>query len=626
MTLLAGVVLAGYASGAAELVRVLPWSAPMRLPTAAGFFFAGLSVLFLVVGWRRATAAFAALSGLVGAELLREFVSATPATPLERSMFPGGLSGSSASLTGACLIVGALALIFMSGVIRPRRRLMVVGVLGSIVGSIGAVAFLSYCAGMSAAFTAGHLTTMSIHTAFCFALLGSVVVRFAWADSTTGETGAPSWVAGLVVIGVVTVTVCLWEASLAANWAELRRTVGFDLKYLHDDTEAQIENRIQALIRLARRRAVKDMPKTDWEADVQNILNGGGYQGIEWVDSSLRALWITPPGAGDALPDGNAGFEGRRRKAFDAARSTRELAIAGPLDLVSGGKGMLVCVPVYIEDSLQGYVAGVFRYDQLFKTVLNPGIASRYSVTVLEGEQELFTHGATSADNKWTQAIPLNMHGARWTLRASPGEGLIAQANSPEQGALLVAGCILALLAGLHVHLMLGRHESPAAFLAPGQPNVDAAVLGAAGAPVVSYARDGSLQAWNQAACDLFGGSLPAIRAAAEGFRVVTVTVLRASSSGDSTRRLRQLLDSCSMPVIAFDAEGAFSTANEAAACMLDWTDEVWSGRRAGHTIYSGDSIGIVYAVLIQGQTAINGTTAPPPPQEVAAAMKTLGI
>ncbi len=611
--LLSGVVLAGYATGMLALVKLVPWSAPMRLPVAAGLFFCALAVLLLAMGWKRTAAGVASAAGLVGLELLRESVFEVHVAAIETAAFAGGpeavkLSGRLTTLAGACLILTAAALLFMTGVVRPRNRLAVVGVLGSIIGSVGAVAFLSYVVGMSSAFGPGHLTALGMNTAFCLALLGLAVIRFAWADSAAGDRGAPAWLPALVGIGILSVTICLWEAMAAEHHAELQQTIEFDTKYLKDDLEVQLDNRVQPLVRLARRRealkdAVKDVSKQEWDSDVQGILTRGGYQAIQWVDPSLRTVWATPPGAGDLLPDGNSAFEERRKAAFEAARTTRTLATTRPVDLVTGGKGMLVCVPVVVGDELKGYVTGVFRYNLLLKTILTAAVTSRYSVSLSDGGEEIYSRGPKSAGSEWVQNLALNVPGANWRMHVSPGDSLLAQANSPTGGALLIAGCVLALVFALLTRLLLSAPrfrpagpigENFAAHYDQEQPILS----GISAMPVISYSRDGTPQAWNPAAKDLFGGSALPVIPAIEPFRAVSVAIVR----GGNAQALRILLDSCSLPALAFEADGAFSLVNTTATRGLGWTAEAWRGRRMNWPFTAGDLTNIAFVLILQGQ------------------------
>ena len=59
--------------------------------------------------------------------------------------------------------------------------------------------------------------------------------------------------------------------------------------------------------------------------------------------------------------DLNLAFEERRRIALEVARDKRDIIITRPIDLVQGGKGFLVYVPLFINDVFDGFVLGVYR-------------------------------------------------------------------------------------------------------------------------------------------------------------------------------------------------------------------------------------------------------------------------
>ena len=593
------VVLAGYGLSSREATTLLAGSAPMRVSTAIGVMLSGLALLALAGARIRFAAALAVLTALVGLEMLAESALNLPLGPWESHLWDAAAGSRRSTLTAVCLLLVALALLLMS-VLRWRHRLAAAGLLGSIVASIGAVAFLSYFSGVGSAFVQGELTTMSVPTALCCLALGAAVIRFAWRDSATAQTGAPAWLPLLVLCASLAVAVTLWEAVVADAREQLDHRVAYDADYLRGELEAQIENRIQPLIRLGRRRAASlDFGGDDWEADAQTILARGGYQAIQWVDASGRSVWMTPAGAGDALPGGAAIFEPRRRAAFDQALRNRVVTLTPPLDLVNGGKGFLAVVPVFGRgDALMGYVAGVFPYRFLFAEVLPLTVTPHYSFSIKDGAEELYRHDAGRRLPEWNRREAVNLHGAAWRIELWPGDRLIEESRTSSSGALLVAGVLLSLLFALVVRLIqAGRSPQPHPVSAIAeaireQPFPETTL------PVISYGRNGALQAWNDAARSLFAAAPPPL-APADGFRILRLMVLRASPEGD----LRTLLDSCSLPTLLFTPDGAFAMCNQAATRLLGWNEAQWQGR----TIVR-DSSGqphAVTALLLHGQTLV---------------------
>ncbi len=509
------------------------------------------------------------------------------------------------TLIACLLILASVALLLMSNVVRPRSRLAIVGVIGSILASVGVVAFFSYFTGVSDAFVSGHFSRIAVHTAAAIAATGIAVIRFAWRDSLATDIGTPAWLPLLASAGTLATAFCLYAAMLSHEQSSFAQQVSFESEGLRQFLRVELDNRIQPLIRLARRRAVSsNAPKEEWDSDTQSILSRGGYQAIAWLDASAKAIWTTPPGAGDAMPDGNAAFEERRKTAFDAARERRALAGSRPVDLVTGGKGAIVVVPVFVQDQLAGYVAGVFRYELLFQNLLASNPSPRYALAVYDRGERIFLQGAPSRSAGLLQKLELPVGSAKWQLQISPTEALVLQSDSPAGGALLVGGSLLAVLFGLLIRLAQMARVRPslehtlAPTTASGFPAADIAHL-----PVVTYNCEGAPIAWNDAARMVLCGAPPRISPSPDGFRLLNVTLLRASASPVGSESLRTLLESCSLPTLLFDAQGGFVAANASASRTAGWTESVWNGRKVG-SLGGQDPLEIQTVLLLQGQWA----------------------
>ena len=577
--LIALTVVAGYAIHDTSLITLVPGSAPMRLPTAVGILCCGGAVLLLAGGYRRTAAVAAVLCGLIGVANLGEAITGVYIPDIDLPALTAA-PAHTGTLIGCLLILAAAALVLMSGVVRVRSRLAIVGVVGSVLHSIGAVAAISYFAGVSSAFTEGPFSRLALHTAVALALLGAALIRFAWRDSLAAGTGTPAWLPWLVGAGTLATSFCLYAAIASDQRSDFARQVAFDSEGLRQFVQAGLENRVQPLIRLARQReAVPGMKKEDWDADAQTIMTRGGYQAIEWIDADGKVVWTSPPGAGDATADGNAAFESRRRAAFDAARTNRALAATRPIDLVTGGKGVIVLVPVFVLDELTGYVGGVFRYQLLFQNLLASNPSPGYAIAVRDGGERVFEQGTPNRSVGLTRTMDLPLGGARWKLEIGPTESLVVQADSPLGGALLVAGALLAILFTLLTRLaqMARVHPMPEMAAAPAAAwGLATPIADGAGLAVVSCGRDGTVLVSNDAAKRLFFGAPPPIALFEEGFRMIHVTLLRPSGPEGSLDPLRPLLDSCTLPAAIFDSDGNFVAANP--ACVRRWAGAMGRG------------------------------------------------
>jgi sensor domain CHASE-containing protein len=600
-------VLIGYAVRNALLVTFLPGFAPMRFTTAIGILCCGAAVLLLATGASRLATAMAVICGAIGLATLIEVIAGVHIAGFGPAAFAGAAPPSSGLLIGVLLVSAATALALMSGVVRLRSRLAIVGFIGSVLHSVGVVAVFSYVAGVSSAFTVGTYSQLAIHTSVATAALGAGLIRFAWRDSICADRGAPAWAPLLVGAGTLSTAFCLYGAIAADQKSDFAHQVRFDAEGIRQFLHAGLDSRIQPLIWMARRRAIAPtLKREDWDADAQTILTRGGYRAIEWIDPAGRVLWASPPGTGDATADGSAMFEARRRAAFEEARQKRELAATRPVDLVTGGKGTIVVVPVFVRDELAGYVAGVFRYQSLFQNLLASNTSSRHAIVIGDGGEGVFAQGSPAKSVDLSQRMELILGGRTWDLEIAPTEALVVQEHSPVAGGLLVSGAFLSLLFAFLVYLLQRSGVSPdgeSAAVARIRPTSPSDVEGM---PVVSYDQDGSARSWNEMANHLFIGVPPGISHCEMSFRSVQATLLRASAAPTSLETLRGLLESCAQPTVVFDADGRLVATNAAAARVLGWSDAAWAARDASPVFTTRrDGLEIQNVLLIQGRWAV---------------------
>ena len=129
--------------------------------------------------------------------------------------------------------------------------------------------------------------------------------------------------------------------------------------------ESSIERRLGeqrgALVRLARRWERRGaVSEAEFAAEAQQLIGDFGHlQAVEWADPDLRVRWIIPLAGNEGAQDLDLGFEERRRVALDEARRSRTVVATRPIDLVQGGKGFLLYVPLFPRDEFGGFLLGV---------------------------------------------------------------------------------------------------------------------------------------------------------------------------------------------------------------------------------------------------------------------------
>jgi signal transduction histidine kinase/ActR/RegA family two-component response regulator len=264
------------------------------------------------------------------------------------------------------------------------------------------------------------------------------------------------WLPVLVGLAAVAAAFFLRQRLARQQDAEISAVTRSQALLAKSQTEAEMASRVLALSRLASRWKVWGQPvETDWEQDAALLMSGyPGYQAIEWVDPAFRARWIAPLIGNQADLDLDFGSEARRRSALNAAQDMHDVFITRPIELTQGGRGFLVCVPIFSGESFSGFIVGVFRYQDLLDRVLED-VPGDYRVAVFDGDDEVYARPSSSPPraNRWSQSANANLSTHVWQVRVWPAPETLARASSPLPGITLVGGLFVAWLLAALVHV-----------------------------------------------------------------------------------------------------------------------------------------------------------------------------
>src|SRR5207249_2718357 len=100
--------------------------------------------------------------------------------------------------------------------------------------------------------------------------------------------------------------------------------------------------------------------------------------------------WIMPIDGDEAAlnPDFRAHEE--RRRMLDEARERRAPRVSRSMDLRRGGKGFMMAVPILREETLGGFIVGIFRTPDVWEPIVAT-IAPDYAIAIMEGEEERYS-------------------------------------------------------------------------------------------------------------------------------------------------------------------------------------------------------------------------------------------
>ena len=219
-------VLFGWYTHDLTLLRLSPAFVAMAFNAALGFLLCGLGLASVAAtGGRVLAPLYGGAALALGLLTLSEYMFGTRLGLDElfmRSYIRSGVTapGRMAFCSALCFSLVGAALLLARGRRFPRRPLLLAAA-GSVVVGLGVIALSGYCTGIVQSYTWGQFTRMAVHTASGFVVLGLGLVALAWRDEDTKARAAPRWLPLLVGVGAAAVTLCLWQALVVEESAQL---------------------------------------------------------------------------------------------------------------------------------------------------------------------------------------------------------------------------------------------------------------------------------------------------------------------------------------------------------------------------------------------------------------------
>jgi signal transduction histidine kinase len=452
-------VLGGWHLHSETLLQLHPTYAPMQYNAALNFVLCGTGLLVLTCGWPRIAATCGAVAAVIGLLTLSEYLLGinlgidqlfVKAFITVQTSHPGRMAPNSA----VCFMLAGIALWVMSVSTRREQLFLITGPIGAIVLALGLASCIGYLSGLET-YRWGYFTSMAVHAAVGCMVLGSGLIAFAWWAGASAQAVAPQRFAMLVGICGLTVTLCLWQALIAHEHALIKHTSELAAASVQNEIMAQLKPRVLLLLRIAKNWERWGQPAEEvWEADARlYLMNYPDVRAVAWVDPSFHVRWIIPPEYSEAMHDSLWAFEERRRSALELAKGSRQITATRTLELLSGGKGFNLLVPIMLDTNFAGFIVGVFHLQELFDDILQ-NQALRYNIAVFEGMEEIYGRRETGRyEHKWGQEAIIGFYGVTWRVQVWPTTALLTDERSslPEFG--LVTGLLTSGLLAIAIYL-----------------------------------------------------------------------------------------------------------------------------------------------------------------------------
>ena len=264
----------------------------------------------------------------------------------------------------------------------------------------------------------------------------------------------------LIGLGIAAVSAYFWKSVGDLGNNRLREQIQNEAADSVRLIRSDLEGRVQLLSRMADRWEIRGgIPREEWESDALNVFtHDPGYQALEWVDPSFRVNWIIPVEGNEDAVNLDITSEEKSRRALESAREKKEVTFTGAIELVQGGKGFLVIVPVFLAEELEGFFVAVFRYGKLLGTIFNRGEADSWHILVEAESTTLYTSYVPRSINsaqkrKWEASEKVEAYGVDWEVKIWPNANLIYEHDSWLPEIILLFGLVFSLLLPISIYL-----------------------------------------------------------------------------------------------------------------------------------------------------------------------------
>ncbi|WP_341529525.1 response regulator [Nostoc sp. UHCC 0302] len=249
----------------------------------------------------------------------------------------------------------------------------------------------------------------------------------------------------LVGVFVSIAVIALWQWFLVEEQTNIKQLIQQQAIAIKNQLNTDMKSRILALERMGERWQIRGgTPQQEWEADAAAYVKDfAGYRAIEWVDPTFRVKWIVPLAGNKKALNFDLSQETRRREALEIARERRQATLSRTVNLVVGGKGFLVYIPLFVENKFDGFIIGVFQVQPLLDSVVR--LPSGYKIRVFDGQELISGEDLQLLEQSpWQQEINIELYGVSWRVQVYPTPEFLTNLRSLLPKVVLFTGLLFA--------------------------------------------------------------------------------------------------------------------------------------------------------------------------------------
>jgi signal transduction histidine kinase len=265
----------------------------------------------------------------------------------------------------------------------------------------------------------------------------------------------------IIGLSAVVCVLILWQRLITKQGADIQTATKAQALFVKNKMESELSERILPLELLGERWQVHSKDdNADLESDALLVMSRYPvYQAIAWIDPTFNGRWVSTRQGSEGSFGTDLWSDARTHMALRAGADSGRVTVTRAVNLQHGEAGLLVCVPVFPEEKLDGFLVGVLAYHELFDSMLQ-NVAQDYWVAVYDDNQEIYRRaGATPrGESPWAEDADIKFRQLSWRVQVWPKPETLAYARSPLPRVTFVGGILLAGLLAFAVFMAESAH------------------------------------------------------------------------------------------------------------------------------------------------------------------------
>lgn len=292
----------------------------------------------------------------------------------------------------------------------------------------------------------------------------------------TSHHGVPLVPAAAAAAGIA-LTLVAWHGVSRAELEHIRQQGVERGKQLAQAMELRLLTRIEMLEGMASRWVqAGGLDEATWLSQAQaEVRRDPAIQNLSYNLPNGDVHWLEPVEGNQGALRPGLNSEPRRQATLQRAWRSGTTALVGPINLVQGGTGMLVFVPLLVGQRFDGFLTGVIKYH----TVLDALDALRlrmpaqdFDVSVKVAEVAVLEQGSVHP-RSWTGHSRHALRGTPIHVAVTPKGAALAELRSDMPAFLISAGTLISLLLGWSIFMTQAASRQAQSARASGQAKID---------------------------------------------------------------------------------------------------------------------------------------------------------